>query len=315
MSLSQFNFSAQKVQDLFQWFNDIQNHLNDKNYVSRDWNPIFSGISGSKVFNATHVSSVLGVITNGSVSSLISDNSFEDRFLLEGESDYFVIEGTDDPFIMEDPNALTFTDNGSNSNCSIQIDFSGVQYGDYTYSVDLTMYHNGTSNSKIKIKVYNYITELWENISSDVNDIAFGLSYTHKHFQLSSPIDNYISSGVISARVVDESTIDKINYMRIDSAVLSSGYPEVVGSGAWYHRWGQLVNFSIEIANATSTTGMVISGLPFVSIGKGCGEIINTTDNEMVGTCIIDGTDIHMSDIAVSNKDVIIKGSYRTSGI
>lgn len=92
-----------------------------------------------------------------------------------------------------------------------------------------------------------------------------------------------------------------------------AGSPTVT---AWYQRFGALCDITIIIDGTHAMSSALIT-LPENPVDDSTVIVHNFTDNTLIDTSSINGTSnrIVLADYSVTDKKVIIKGSYKVNGI
>lgn len=276
MSLSQFLLTNINSPDVFHWFRDIYNHLSAKNYSAGAWTPVMSGVTGYHTHSPSSMTVAAGTLVSGTVADLAAD----------------------------DGNLVTIQETAP---FSVELIFTGVVSADMKLKVKGN--YNGNPAHNVKLQIYNGTG--WDNVTANTTDFPSTATETLYEFVLPS----YVTTGQVRVRILHTSSAVSTHYLYLDFVGLNVYHFSAGELTAWYHRWGQLMTFEMMITGGIVFAGATVSGLPYRSLMHGSGHVIDATSLAYIAPCVVRDGVIYLPDLSISNSDIIISGSYKTSGI
>jgi hypothetical protein len=283
MSISQVNFMARRIEDLFNWFVEIYNHLGAANYRNGAWSPVVQNlVAGYPVYAATLTVNT-GTLSSGTVASTYVDDGVN----------------------------LVIAEVTGNPGFSFDLTFTGMVVAGAVFV--LHGYYKGNPAHNVKLQIYNYNTTVWDNVTGATND--FPSNTVEQMYQFILPtMTNYVSSGSSKLRIIHTSNGAANQFFYIDKCsidIVSGSDPTVTG---FYQRFGKQCNFSVIIDGAHTTEDSLVN-LPIAANGEGVAIVHNLTQDAFIGTASVKNGALYLPNYNVAGEQVVINGNYKVDGI
>ena len=283
MSISPVDFLARRIPDLFNWFVELHNHLGADNYYNGTWEPTITNLVPGYPVYADSITVNTGSISSGDIGDTQVD---DDTYLIIAETT-------------------------GNPGFSFDLTFSGVAIAECKFV--LHGYYQGNAAHNVKLRIYNYNTTLWEDVTAATRDFATSATELLYMIDLPADLTDYNNAGEVKLRIIHTSNGAVGHFFRIDKTEIAVIGNDPTVSG-FYQRFGKQCNFTIVVDGTHETEDSTVN-LPISPLAEGVAVIHNATDHSFIGTATISGTLLYLPNYNVIDKKVIINGNYKVNGV